>query len=83
MLACLTLLLPELVLKAATVEYDLTIASQEMDFTGRPVEAMTINGQLPGPILRFTEGDRAAGFATTLWCCPRLNMTPGNTGKSV
>lgn len=59
LLVWLTMWGPESVLKAATVEYDLTIASQEMDFTGLPVEAMTINGQLPGPILRFTEGDRA------------------------
>ena len=44
---------------AATVEYDLTLARQEMNFTGHPVAAMTINGQLPGPTLRFTEGDHA------------------------
>jgi FtsP/CotA-like multicopper oxidase with cupredoxin domain len=46
-------------LSAATVEYDLTIVRQEVNLTGQPVEAMTINGQLPGPTLRFTEGDRA------------------------
>jgi FtsP/CotA-like multicopper oxidase with cupredoxin domain len=46
-------------LSAATVEYDLTIARQEVNFTGHPVQAMTINGQLPGPTLRFTEGDHA------------------------
>ncbi len=46
-------------LSATTVEYDLTIAHQEVNFTGHPVQAMTINGQLPGPTLRFTEGDRA------------------------
>lgn len=44
---------------AATVEYDLTIARQAVNFTGRPAPAMAINGQLPGPTLRFTEGDRA------------------------
>jgi len=44
---------------AATVEYDLTLARQELNFTGHPVEAMTINGQLPGPTLRFNEGDQA------------------------
>lgn len=46
-------------LRAVTVEYDLTIAQQAMDFTGHTVEAMTVNGQLPGPTLRFTEGDHA------------------------
>jgi FtsP/CotA-like multicopper oxidase with cupredoxin domain len=44
---------------AATVEYDLTIARQEVNFTGQSAKAMTINGQLPGPTLRFTEGDHA------------------------
>jgi CopA family copper-resistance protein len=46
-------------LSAATVEYDFTITRQAMNFTGHPVQAMAINGQLPGPTLRFTEGDRA------------------------
>lgn len=46
-------------LSAATVEYDLTVSHQERNFTGKAVEAMTINGQLPGPTLRFTEGDTA------------------------
>jgi CopA family copper-resistance protein len=55
----LTLLVPGSALWAGTVEYDLTTAQQEMIFTGHPVKAMTINGQLPGPSLRFTEGDHA------------------------
>jgi len=46
-------------LSAATVEYDLTTARQEMNFTGQPVKALTINGRLPGPTLRFAEGDHA------------------------
>jgi hypothetical protein len=44
---------------AATVEYDLTIAEQGIDLTGRPVAAMTINNTIPGPVLRFSEGDLA------------------------
>lgn len=44
---------------AATVDYDLTIARQQVDITGRTVAAMTINGGIPGPVLRFTEGDLA------------------------
>ncbi len=59
LLGSLTLLEPGGTLSAATVEYDLTIAQQEMNFTGHPVKAMTINGQLPGPSLHFTEGDHA------------------------
>ena len=44
---------------AATVEYDLSIAQQDVNITGSPVAAMTINGGIPGPTLRFTEGDLA------------------------
>lgn len=44
---------------ATTVEYELTIGRQEIDITGRPTEGMTINGTIPGPVLRFTEGDQA------------------------
>ncbi len=46
-------------LRAATIEYDLTIAEQSINLTGQPVAAMTINGAIPGPVLRFTEGDLA------------------------
>ncbi|UCD89943.1 MAG: multicopper oxidase domain-containing protein, partial [Desulfobacterales bacterium] len=44
---------------AAIVEYDLTIAQQEVNVTGKNAEAMTINGSIPGPTLRFKEGDTA------------------------
>jgi len=44
---------------AATVEYDLVIAEREVRITGRPVRALTVNGGIPGPTLRFTEGDLA------------------------
>jgi len=56
---CLALFMPVTMVSAATVEYDLTIARQEVNFTGQPVKALTVNGQLPGPTLRFTEGDHA------------------------
>ena len=44
---------------AKTVEYQLTIAEQQVNYTGKSVPAMTINGGIPGPTLRFTEGDLA------------------------
>ena len=44
---------------AETVEYDLTIALQEINIIGKPTSGMTINGGIPGPVLRFTEGDVA------------------------
>ena len=46
-------------LAAAEVEYDLTIARKEVNPNGRPAMAMTVNGGIPGPTLRFTQGDVA------------------------
>ncbi|WP_321330450.1 multicopper oxidase domain-containing protein [uncultured Ilyobacter sp.] len=39
------------------VEYEVDIAYTEVNFTGNPVKAMTLNGGIPGPTLEFTEGD--------------------------
>ncbi|NQU11901.1 multicopper oxidase domain-containing protein, partial [bacterium] len=44
---------------AARVEFDLTIEQQPINITGQVRLAMTINGGIPGPPLRFREGDRA------------------------
>jgi CopA family copper-resistance protein len=44
---------------AEIVEYDLDIARQDVNITGNSVPAMTINGAIPGPTLRFKEGDYA------------------------
>jgi FtsP/CotA-like multicopper oxidase with cupredoxin domain len=41
------------------VSYNLTIAAQHVNITGKAVHAMTINGGIPGPTLRFREGDMA------------------------
>nr|WP_229364585.1 multicopper oxidase domain-containing protein [Fibrella aestuarina] len=41
------------------VEYDLVIDEQPINITGKPTKAMTINGNVPGPTLRFMEGDVA------------------------
>ncbi len=41
------------------VEYDLNIDEQTVNITGKPKRAMTINGGIPGPTMRFTEGDVA------------------------
>lgn len=45
--------------RAGIVEYELTIARQEVNVTGKPALGMTINGGIPGPTLRFKEGDYA------------------------
>jgi CopA family copper-resistance protein len=45
--------------EAAIVDYDLTVARQKVNFTGKHALGMTINGTIPGPVLRFKEGDIA------------------------
>lgn len=54
----LALLAPSL-LPAAVVEYDLTIAEQTLSPAGKATSVLTINGGIPGPTLRFREGDTA------------------------
>ncbi|NNE76809.1 MAG: multicopper oxidase domain-containing protein, partial [Pricia sp.] len=39
--------------------YDLTIGYETVNFTGKDVKAMTINGGIPGPVLEFNEGEFA------------------------
>ncbi|HTO18567.1 MAG TPA: copper resistance system multicopper oxidase [Pseudomonas sp.] len=41
----------------AGTEFDLTIDALDVDFTGRRRTAMAINGSIPGPLLRWREGD--------------------------
>jgi len=41
------------------VEYDLEIAEQVVKPAGKKVRALIINGTIPGPTLRFKEGDWA------------------------
>jgi FtsP/CotA-like multicopper oxidase with cupredoxin domain len=55
----LLLLLISSVSFAEVREYDLVINYQAVNLTGRDVQAMTINGAIPGPTLRFKEGDTA------------------------
>lgn len=45
--------------QSAVTEYDLTIAQEEIKITGKAGLGMTINGRIPGPVLRFKEGDTA------------------------
>lgn len=40
-------------------EYFLVVESQVRELGGRPFETLTINGEVPGPVLRFREGERA------------------------
>lgn len=45
--------------KAETVEYELTIADETVNITGKDRPAITVNGGIPAPVLEFTEGDFA------------------------
>ncbi|MEW6428789.1 MAG: multicopper oxidase domain-containing protein [Thermodesulfobacteriota bacterium] len=44
---------------AALTAYELVIEQGEAAITGKPAPAMTVNGTIPGPVLRFREGDLA------------------------
>ena len=44
---------------AKTTEYNLTIEKLPVNITGKPMEKVTVNGGIPAPTLRFTEGDDA------------------------
>ena len=44
---------------ARVVEYTLTIDQTTVNFTGKDRQALAVNNQIPGPTLRFAEGDRA------------------------
>lgn len=44
---------------AAVVEYDLAVAEQRLAPAGKAVRVLTLNGGIPGPTLRFREGDVA------------------------
>ena len=59
LLATLTRLLISHNISAETVEYHLTIEHGTVNFTGNKRPAMTINGEIPGPTLRFRDGDDA------------------------
>ena len=54
-----TLFIVTAFVSAKAVEYNLNIAQEKVNITGRSVTGITINGGIPGPTLRFTEGDTA------------------------
>ena len=41
-------------------KFNLTIAPQRVNFTGKERTATAVNGSVPGPILRWREGDRVS-----------------------
>ncbi len=49
---------------AKTSEYSLTVERLPVNITGKPIEKITVNGGIPAPTLRFTEGDEAVIHVT-------------------
>jgi len=49
---------------ARAEEYSLDIARQPVNVTGHPVKKVTVNGTIPAPTLRFTEGTEATVHVT-------------------
>ncbi len=45
-----------------TTTYHLTLKQETVNKAGKDVMGMTINGTIPGPTLRFTEGDYAVMY---------------------
>jgi FtsP/CotA-like multicopper oxidase with cupredoxin domain len=48
------------------VEYHLYVKDTTVNYTGRRRKALAINGQIPAPTLRFTEGDSAVIYVHNL-----------------
>ncbi|HEX8568857.1 MAG TPA: copper resistance system multicopper oxidase [Caulobacteraceae bacterium] len=57
LLALLALVLAVPAGAARAGEYELVIDEKVVNVTGRPVERMTVNGTIPGPVLRWREGE--------------------------
>ena len=57
--------------------FDLAIGETLMNFTGSPKVALTINGSVPGPLLRWREGDTVTLRVPTIW-----TTTPPSTGTA-
>jgi len=55
---------------AKMVRYDLYVSDTTVNFTGKNAHAMAINGQIPAPVLEFTEGDTAEIYVHNLLKSP-------------
>ncbi|MCK6370801.1 MAG: multicopper oxidase domain-containing protein, partial [Gammaproteobacteria bacterium] len=51
-------------------DLDLTVADLPVNFTGRPARATAINGSVPGPLLRWREGDEVRIRVTNRLAAP-------------
>lgn len=62
LIAGLTLVEKVVVAQNDTVTYHLTISQKKVNISRKESIGMTINGTIPGPTLRFTEGDYAVMY---------------------
>ncbi|WP_299493331.1 multicopper oxidase domain-containing protein [uncultured Shewanella sp.] len=69
-LSSLVLLFSIFFAQAKEVRYQLNIAKGPVNVTGQEIQAITINGQMPGPTLEFTEGDIAVMEVTNTLSVP-------------
>jgi FtsP/CotA-like multicopper oxidase with cupredoxin domain len=51
-------------IQAQVSEYSLTVEQRPINITGKSIKKITVNGSIPGPTLRFTEGDEAVIHVT-------------------
>lgn len=51
-------------IQARIMVYALTVAREKVEIVGKAADKITINGTIPGPILRFVEGDDAVIHVT-------------------
>lgn len=71
---------------AAVKEYHLTLAFGKIEIQSKQTRGMTINGQIPGPVLRFSKGDLARIHVTNKMDVPTsihwhgLLVPPGMDG---
>ncbi len=59
LLYCITAVIIPSNCLSKTIEYNLVIEEKPVTIHGKTSQGMTINGSIPGPVLRFTEGDSA------------------------
>ncbi len=64
MLCCAAFFGSMTIAQAKITEYHLTIKSETVNKTGKELEKITVNGSIPGPVLRFDEGDDAVIHVT-------------------
>lgn len=62
----LFLLIPIRSYAQQTIRYDLYVKDTVVNYTGKEVDAIAINGQIPAPKLVFTEGDTAEIYVHNL-----------------